>query len=366
MKRTTLNLMVLATVTAMVMGVGTMSIAHAHGSNVVVAGQADVRVWVDGGDVFPGYADVSVFLRADRDCYATLLLVDTAGYVHVLYPSSPYERAWLHGGRTYRYDACDIGLDRLDGVGISHIFAVGSPVPFDYTAYGASIFVGGFGFRVYGDPYIACRDFYVSLLPASCRWDYVGVSSARFYVRQWVRYPSYLCRAGVGVHVRIGDNCRECVSVYASYRHNAASPYDVLRPAKFKQTYSSTSVAGGRVERTAKVRVNADLAARSAKSASRTVVKQGDTRAVPARARVVSTSRGAQQRSTPVVTKSKARVETSRPSKASGKSDSAVASRDGSSANNASKATAKKSNAASQKAQKGQKKGAAKKAGQAR
>jgi hypothetical protein len=216
------------------------------------SGQAGVRVWVDGGDIFADYDDVSVYLRADRDCYTTLFLVDTAGYLHVLYPSTPHDRVWMRGGRTYRYYARDLGLDRLDGVGVAHLYAVGSPVPFDYSYYGASIFVGGFGFRIYGDPYVACHDFYVSLLPVSCRWDFVAVSSARFYVREWVRYPSYLCSPGRGVHVRIGDGCRECSNVYASYRGNVASPYEVLRPEprKFKKAYASDRVAApvGRVE----------------------------------------------------------------------------------------------------------------------
>jgi hypothetical protein len=85
----------------------------------------------------------------------------------------------------------------------------------------------------------------------SCRWDYVGVSCARFYVREWVRYPSYLCTPGFGLHVRVGDRCRECEHVYASYRCNAASPYAVLRPApRFKTVHASDgrAVAAGRVE----------------------------------------------------------------------------------------------------------------------
>ncbi len=251
MKRSTLNNWIAVATIAAATLAGTVSSATAHGRDVVVSGQAGVRVWVDGGDVFRDYDDVSIYVRTDRDCYATLLLVDTEGYVHVLYPSSPYERAWFRGGRTYRYDAWDLGLDRLHGAGIAHVFAVSSPEPFDYSYYGASVFVGGFGFRVYGDPYIACRDFYVSLLPASCHWDYVGVGSARFYVRRWVRYPSYLCFGGPELHVRIGDSCRNCSSVYVSYRANVASPYEVMRPApRFKRTYGSghaeTSV--GRVE----------------------------------------------------------------------------------------------------------------------
>jgi hypothetical protein len=293
MKRTTLNILAGIAVTAMAAMSGAPSTAQADPPDVIVSGQAGVRVWVDGGDIFPAYNDVSIYLRADRDCYATLLLVDTDGYMHVLYPSSPYDRAWLYGGRTYRYNACDLGLDRLDGVGIAHLYAVGSPVPFDYSYYGASVFVGGFGFRVYGDPYVACRNFYVSLLPVSCRWDFVSVGCARFYVHEWVRYPAYLCSPAMGgVHVRVGDNCRQCASAYESYRCNVADPYDALRPvpAKFKGVYRAerTQTAAGRVAQ-APVRV---------RSVERTVAPR--TVARVDRVKVVSTSGSREVARTPV------------------------------------------------------------------
>jgi hypothetical protein len=208
----------------------------------VVAGQANVRVWIDGGDVFPGYRDVTIWVRADRDCYSTLFLVDTAGYIHVLYPFQRHDDGWISGGHTYRYRACDLGLDRLDGRGVAYVFAVGSPAPFDYGCYGEDIFVGRFGFRIVGDPFVACRTFYMSLLPAGCRWDYVGVGFTRFYLREWVRYPSYLCYGGSGVHVRIGEGCRVCADVYASYRCNAASPWEAISPApRYKQNYRANA-----------------------------------------------------------------------------------------------------------------------------
>jgi hypothetical protein len=210
-------------------------------------GRVDIRVWIEGGDVFPGYDDVVVWVRADRDCYSTLFLVDTAGYIHVLYPNDPLQDAWLAGGRAYCHRAGDLGLDRLDGRGIAYLFAVGSPVPFDYSPYGEGVFVGGFGFRVAGDPFVACRRFYVSLLPVACRWDYVGVCFTRFYVREWVRYPSYLCFGGSGFHVRIGEACRVCAPAYASYRCSVATPYEVIRPVpRYKETYSD----GGGIRRT--------------------------------------------------------------------------------------------------------------------
>ena len=327
MKRTTLFKWIGIAAIALLAAAGAPPSARAHGDEILVSGQAGVRVWVDGGDIYDDYDDVSVYLRADRDCYATLMLVDTDGYLHVLYPSSPYDRAWLHGGRTYRYDAYELGLDRLDGVGIAHLYAVGSPAPFDYSYYGASVFIGGFGFRVYGDPYIACRDFYVSLLPVSCRWDYVGVSSARFYVSQWVRYPSYLCTPGFGVHVRIGDSCRECSHVYTSYRYNVASPYEVLRPEprKFKREYASDRAVApfGRVEQARAKAVgddsrrgreaNDEFVRSTGKSAHKSVARPVQSRAKRVEsAKVVSTSRSGQSARTNVkATDRKARISTS-------------------------------------------------------
>jgi hypothetical protein len=218
--------------------VTTATVADAGHARFAVTGQANVQVWVEGGDMFADYADVAIWLRPERDCYTTLFMVDTDGFVHVLYPSSPYDATWLYGGRSYCYRACDLGLDRLDGAGIAYVFAVGSPVPFDYSYYGAGVFAGGFGFRVYGDPFVACRNFYVTLLPGACRWDYVGVSYARFYVRRWERYPSYLCYGGPGVHVRVGDGCRTCDDVYVSYRASCARPTEVFQPVpRFKSEY---------------------------------------------------------------------------------------------------------------------------------
>jgi hypothetical protein len=196
----------------------------AHGT---MSGPASVRVWVDGEDVFPDYSNVTLFVRPARDCYTSLFLVDTAGFIHVLNVGDSYDSGWLYGGRTYSFRACDVGMDRLDGRGVAYVFAVGSPVPFDYSYYGASVQAGNFGFRIVGDPFVGGREFYMSLLPASCHWDYVGVGFTRFYVREWVRYPSYLCAGG---HVRVGDACRHCEPVYAGYRTSVAAPYEAMRP----------------------------------------------------------------------------------------------------------------------------------------
>lgn len=227
------------------LALGATSASASHGR---VTAQAEVRVWIEGGDVFSNYSDVAIWLRPERDCYTTLFMVDTDGYMHVLYPNASFDDTWLYGGRSYCYRARDLGLDRIDGAGIAYVFAVGSPVPFDYSVYGAGVFVGSFGFRVYGDPFVACRDFYMTLLPASCRWDFVGVSYARFYVRHWQRYPSYLCHRGHGVHVRVGDACRSCEDVYISYRDNCARPWNAFHPApKFKAVHAEDGPRDARV-----------------------------------------------------------------------------------------------------------------------
>jgi hypothetical protein len=283
-KHTTLHktLICAALAAAMILGFAPAGEAK-HGAPFAVAGYAGVNVWVEGGDVFNDYGDVTVWLRAERDCYTSLWLVDTAGFIHVLNPQAACEDGWVRGGSTYCYRACDLGLDRLDGCGIAYVFGVGSPVPFDYSPYGESVFLGGFGYRITGDPFVACRDFYVSLLPATCRWDYVGVGYARFYVREWVRYPSYLCVGGPGFHVRVvGGGCRLCDDVYASYRAHAAAPYEAIRPAKFKREYADGGHVTGRVQ---PGRISEPTVAR------RTTFKESRESHSIAPVRVVSTSR---------------------------------------------------------------------------
>ena len=292
MKRTTWSGMILAAAVATVVSMPTSSEATRYVAHATVTGPVAVRVWVDGGDVFPDYNHVALRVRPDRDCYTSLFLVDTAGFIHVLNVGGPYNDGWLRGGREYAYRACDIGIDRLDGRGIAYVFAVGSPVPFDYSYYGASVYVGGFGFRVVGDPFVGCREFYMSLLPAGCRWDYVGVSYTRFYVREWVRYPSYLCAGGPGVHVHVGDACRTCAPAYASYRCNVAAPYEVIRPTvRYKDQSRHTTEMRHVVRSTSESGRHAPVMKSVTRSTSTSVTR--DTRTIKTRdnARVVSTSR---------------------------------------------------------------------------
>lgn len=256
MKRLNLNRSILIAILA----IGATAASASATSRVVVTGSADIRVWVDDGrrawDVYPSYGDITISIAAARNCYATVFVVDTDGYLHVVYPFSRRHNAWIRGGVTYRYTARELGIDALYGRGVAYVFAVGSPVPFDYSGYGDAIFVGGYGYRVYGDPYVACRRVYTTILPPRCDWGSVVISSSRFYIGTWVRYPSYLCHGHSGLHVHVTSGCDRCARVYASY-HSHAATYDrsvrasdwtrdaddtVVRPAKFKSAYAQRGV----------------------------------------------------------------------------------------------------------------------------
>ncbi|MDH3216926.1 MAG: DUF4384 domain-containing protein, partial [Candidatus Krumholzibacteria bacterium] len=210
---------------------------------------ADIRVWLERDgyvsdgyyededyynsdyDVYPSSEDVVLYVRASRSCYATVYVVDTAGYIHVVHPLSPYDDAYLRGGRIYRFYLDDFdfhgGFDR----GVAYAYAVCSPVSFNYARFGLGVFGPNFGFRIYGDPYVASREFYLNLIPASCDRGLISISHARFYVRRYVRYPSYLC---VGWHDYYGvrNYCRGGCSVYKHYSTHVRNPYRVLDPTR--------------------------------------------------------------------------------------------------------------------------------------
>lgn len=211
----------------------------------------DVRVWMDRGydndsydyeegdagemseygDVYASADDVVLYVRASRGCFTTVYIIDTEGFIHVVYPLSPYDDAYFIGGRVYRFYLGDYGFDRgCFGRGVAFAFAVSSPVPFGYADYGVTIFGPRVGFQIYGDPFIAARLFYASILPPACTWSHVGVGYARFYVREYVRYPSYLC-LGWDDHHGDRSRCDGQCGAHRYYRTHAKDPYSVLRPA---------------------------------------------------------------------------------------------------------------------------------------
>jgi hypothetical protein len=206
--------------------------AAASQSAIVHGRTTDIRIWVaDEDEIYPNIDDVVCYIRAADGCHALIYIVDTEGFIHVLHPFSPYEDAWIEGGVTYRITAREAGLYGFDyDRGIAFVFAVGSPYPFDYSVYGAGIFAGRFAYRIYGDPFIACQRFYVSLLPARCDRAFIGVSFSHFYVREWMRYPRYLCVNHSWPYVDHGRSGRYS-QVFDGYRQHMRDPYQVLNPA---------------------------------------------------------------------------------------------------------------------------------------
>jgi len=206
---------------------------------------ADIRVWLEaneayrcdtnyedcGYDVYPSVEGVVLNVRTARSCYATVYVVDTAGYIHVVHPLSPWDNTYLRGGRIYSFYLSDFDFGGAFDRGVAYAFAVSSPVRFSYRQYGMGVFAGNLGFQVYGDPYLAARNFYLSIMPASCNLAVVGVSHTRFYVREYVRYPSYLC---AGWHDSYGTRryCRSNCDVYKHYSVHANDPYRALRPIR--------------------------------------------------------------------------------------------------------------------------------------
>jgi hypothetical protein len=245
-KRTWLTVLTAALVLAGTFGTSSAGLRF---EAVYSSGPADVRVWLDRGygdeyydggdaedaweygDVYPSAADVVLYVRASHDCFTTVYVIDTEGFIHVIHPFSPFDDAYLVGGRVYRFYLRDYGFDHeCFGRGVAFAFAVSSPVPFGYADYGVSVFGPHVGVQIYGDPFVAAKLFYLSILPPACARGFVGVSYARFYVTEYVRYPSYLC-LGWHEHYGVRSHCAGQSGVHRQYRTHAKDPYRVLRPA---------------------------------------------------------------------------------------------------------------------------------------
>lgn len=247
MRPVTAHWTLLTAAVALTLAAGTIGTAEAglHIEASYTSEPVDVRVWLDRGydyyddfddagsyyDVYPSADDVVLYVRAARSCYTTVYVIDTEGFIHVVHPFSAYDDAYLVGGRVYRIWLSDFGFHRrCFGWGVAFAFAVSSPFPFAYANYGPAVFGPHIGFQIYGDPFVAARLFYLSILPPACPRGFVAVSYARFYVREYVQYPSYLCLGWCeprGGHAHYSGSC----GAHRHYRIHAKDPYRVLRPA---------------------------------------------------------------------------------------------------------------------------------------
>lgn len=270
MRSTATDRILLTTIAAaLLLAAGTVGTSHA-GLRVEASYSSqpvDVRVWLDRGyddyygdadieeigsyyDVYPSANDVVLYIRAARSCYTTVYVIDTEGFIHVIHPLSPYDDAYLLGGRVYRLWLRDYGFHRACfGRGVAFAFAVSSPVPFAYASYGLGVFGPHIGFQIYGDPFIAARLFYQSILPPAYHRGFVSVSYARFYVREYVRYPSYLCLGWCDPH-GARTYCAGGCGAHRQYRVHAKDPYRFLRPSRDAEVAEKESVGYTRITRT--------------------------------------------------------------------------------------------------------------------
>lgn len=65
-------------------------------------GRPGIEVWTDNNDgVYSEGENVTVYFRADRDCYVAIYGVDTRGDVNLLYPAARWDDGYVRGGEVY-------------------------------------------------------------------------------------------------------------------------------------------------------------------------------------------------------------------------------------------------------------------------
>jgi hypothetical protein len=206
------------------------ALAGVQASAVVSSYGTDIRVWMDNDmDIYHSEDDLVFYVRASRDCYATVYVIDTDGFIHVIFPLSPMDNAFIKAGFVYRFAprGAEIFYSSYPR-GIAYIFAVSSPLPFVYSDFGPGIFGRSSIYRIYGDPFIACRRFYLSLLPGRIALARVSISFSYFYMREWARYPRYLCSSNAAYSGGVQYGYHR--DAYRLYRCHQNDPYRVLRP----------------------------------------------------------------------------------------------------------------------------------------
>ncbi len=99
----------------------------------------NIEVWTDTDEYYEG-DDITVYFRADKDCYVVLYNIDTEGNVNVLYPADQHDEIRVEKDRVYRipdsYDKYDLTVNGPEGV--EYIQAVASMMPLPIPDWGYS------------------------------------------------------------------------------------------------------------------------------------------------------------------------------------------------------------------------------------
>lgn len=130
------------------------------------------RIWFPRGPepTFRPGEPVRVHFRAEREAYVAIVQLDTAGRIHLHFPSGPRDPQWIRGGQEH------LLLLRggrpwvvVDGPGLGHFFILTSDRPLDWSRLG---YTEGRGWDLsgamapdYADPNDAMDDLVWAILP---------------------------------------------------------------------------------------------------------------------------------------------------------------------------------------------------------
>ena len=122
-----------------------------------------ISVWTDQENPYRRGQSSRIYIRTDEPGYVTVLRVDTDGRIRTLFPLQPWGRAKVGGGRTHEVSDTRNGRGFTidDDPGIGYLFAISSPLPFQYDDitrgdyWDFRVIDDG---RIQGDPYVALTD----------------------------------------------------------------------------------------------------------------------------------------------------------------------------------------------------------------
>lgn len=108
----------------------------------------NVEVWTDTDEYYEG-DNITLYFRADKDCYVVLYNVDTKGNVNIIYPGDQWDDQRIERDRVYRipdsYD--DYDLTVRGPAGVEYVQVVASMMPLPIPEWG-----GDYGPVAEGDP----------------------------------------------------------------------------------------------------------------------------------------------------------------------------------------------------------------------
>lgn len=203
-----------------------------------------VSVWADRGSAYRRGERARVYFRAEERAYVTVLRVDTDGRIRTLFPREPWAGTYVRGGRTLEVASSrDRGSFVVeDDPGIGYLFAIASPVPFEYDEitrgdyWDFRVIDDG---RIRGDPYVALTDLASKIAPqGGYRYDI-----AAYYVERRYDYPRFVCYDchSYASYEEWNPYTTSCVRfrvvvyddpAYYPYRHNQGRNVVVDRPVR--------------------------------------------------------------------------------------------------------------------------------------